>query len=61
MDLNEATQAELETLPGIGSAKARAIMDYRDRVQGFSSADQLLEVKGIGPKILEKIIPLIRI
>ncbi len=61
IDLNRATQTELETLPGIGSSKAKAILEYRERQQGFSNADQLLEVKGIGPKILERIIPLVRI
>jgi competence protein ComEA len=61
LDLNQATKEELETLPGIGSSKAAAILEYRERQQGFRDAEQLLEIKGIGPKILERIIPLVRL
>ncbi len=47
--LNSATQAELESLPGIGPAKAQAILAG----QPYSSVDELLEVSGIGEKTLE--------
>lgn len=57
IDLNQATQPELELLPGIGPAKAQAILDYRRRSNGFRSLGQLLEVQGIGPKTLEKLEP----
>ncbi|WP_372662776.1 ComEA family DNA-binding protein [Cohnella sp.] len=61
IDLNHATQAELETLPGIGPSKAQAIISYRQQKSGFSSVKQLLEVKGIGPKMLDRISTLIRV
>jgi competence protein ComEA len=55
--LNSATLAQLETLSGIGPVKAQAILDYRAGAGGFSSVEQLLEVKGIGEKTLEKLLP----
>ena len=55
LPLNLATQADLEKLPGIGPVTARQIIKYRDTQGGFSSVEELLEVKGIGPKTLERI------
>lgn len=49
VDLNTATVAELEGLPGVGPATASAIVAYRDEHGGFSSISELLEVPGIGP------------
>ncbi|MFD0672141.1 helix-hairpin-helix domain-containing protein [Cohnella sp. GCM10027633] len=57
LDLNEATTAQLERLPGIGPSKAKAIVSYREQHGGYRSVDELLEVKGIGPKILDKLSP----
>ncbi len=54
VNLNTASQAELESLSGIGVAKARAIVAYREAHGSFTSVDQLLEVKGIGKALLEK-------
>lgn len=48
VDLNLATAADLESLPGIGPATARAILDWRDRHGPFTSVEQLLDVRGIG-------------
>jgi len=48
IDLNTATQAELETLPGIGPTLATAILTTRDRLGGFTDVAQLREVRGIG-------------
>ena len=55
IDLNSATQEELETLPGIGPAKARAILEYRRQYGGFVSAEEIMEVRGIGQATYEKI------
>jgi competence protein ComEA len=52
--LNSATREELMSLSGIGEKKADAILLYRKQVGRFTSVEQLLEVKGIGPKTLEK-------
>ena len=50
LNLNTATQAQLELLPGIGPVLAQAILDYRDSFGGFSAKEQLKEVSGIGEK-----------
>jgi competence protein ComEA len=52
VNLNTATQAELETLKNIGPAKAIAIMDYRKKNGGFKSVDDLNNVPGIGDKTM---------
>jgi competence protein ComEA len=54
-DINRATEAEWDELPGIGPAKARAIVEDRERNGPFRSVDDLARVKGIGPKLLERI------
>jgi competence protein ComEA len=61
LDLNQATQAQLETLPGIGPAKAQAIITYREQHNGFQSIEQLLKVKGIGPKMLARLSALVQV
>jgi len=54
INLNTASKQELISLNGIGEIKAEAILAYRNQIGRFTSVDQLLEVKGIGPKTLEK-------
>ena len=49
VSLNNATVDELVTLPGVGEKTAQAILQYRDTSGGFTSVDDLLNVKGIGP------------
>ncbi len=53
VNINSATLEELERLPGVGPATARAILEYRRARGSFSSVEDLLGVKGIGPKKLE--------
>jgi competence protein ComEA len=55
VNINTATQAELETLQGIGPAKAKAIVEYRKKNGVFKSPDELEKVKGIGPAIMKKV------
>ncbi|QHW30481.1 hypothetical protein GZH47_06210 [Paenibacillus rhizovicinus] len=54
IDINHASAAELDALPGIGAAKAEAIVADRERNGLFQRSDDLLRVKGIGPKLLDK-------
>ena len=59
VNLNTASAAELEALPGIGESRARAIVEVREKRGGFKSVDELSEVKGIGKAALEKLRPLV--
>ena len=47
VNLNEATQAELNLLPGVGEKLANDILKYRDEVGGFESINELLNIRGI--------------
>lgn len=49
LDLNDATLGQLDELPGIGPAKARAIVTWRETHGAFANPEQLLDVSGIGP------------
>jgi len=57
IDINHATQEQLVALPGIGPSIAGRIISYRNEHGLFKSVDELDQVKGIGPKKLEKIKP----
>ena len=59
INLNTAGVAELKTLPGIGPKKALAIIEYRKANGPYKKVDDLLGVKGIGPKTLAKLRPLV--
>ena len=61
VNLNTATQAQLETLPGIGAAAAKRIIEYRDKNGKFTKIEQLMNVKGIGEKSFLKLKPMITI
>ena len=61
MDLNAASEAELDALPGIGPATAAAILAHRSEVGRFSSVDELLDVRGIGEAKLEQLRPLVKV
>ncbi len=61
LDLNKASVTDLDGLPGIGPSKAQAIVDFRESRKGFRSVEELLEVKGIGPKLYDKIRALVKV
>lgn len=53
ININTATAQELMLLPGIGQARAQLILEAR-KAKPFSKKEDLLEIKGIGPKMLER-------
>jgi competence protein ComEA len=53
VDINSAGKQELESLPGIGPAKAEEIIKYREDHGPFRSVDDLAKVKGIGRQSIE--------
>lgn len=55
VDLNNASVAELESVNGIGPAKAQAIVDYRKAHGNFKTVDELDNVKGFGKKSVDKL------
>jgi len=55
VNLNTATEAELDTLPRIGPAMAQRIIQWRDANGRFTSVEDLLAVPGIGDKMLESL------
>ena len=57
VDLNSATAEELQALKGVGPAKAKAIIDDREKNGPFKSVDDLDRVKGFGMKTVEKLRP----
>ena len=61
LDLNRATAEQLVRLPGIGEAKAAAILAIREERGGFRSLDELENVRGIGPKLAAKLRPLLTV
>lgn len=61
VNLNEADEAALDALPGIGPATAAAIIEHRRQIGRFTSVDQLLDVRGIGEAKLEQLRPLVTV
>ena len=59
VNINTATAAELDTLPGIGPVKAQSIIAYREANGSFSSIEDLILVDGIGEKTMAELRPLI--
>lgn len=60
LDLNAATQVELEALPGIGPTRARAILQSRQR-RRFRRVRDLLRVPGVGPRTLRRVRPWVEV
>lgn len=61
VNINTATQAELESLPRIGPKVAQRIIDYRAQNGNFKKIEDLMKVKGIGEKIFAQIKDLITV
>ncbi|GIW04210.1 MAG: hypothetical protein KatS3mg059_0830 [Thermomicrobiales bacterium] len=61
ININTATIDELDTLPGIGPAKAQAIVEYRTAHGPFRTVDELVLVDGISPAMLDRLRPLITV
>lgn len=61
IDLNTADVATLDTLPGVGPVTAAKIVEWRTAHGRFTAVDELAEVPGIGPKLLEQLAPLVRV
>ena len=54
VNINRASVTELQQLSGVGQKKAEAIIQYREQNGSFKTVNDLQNVKGIGPKLLEK-------
>ena len=61
LNLNAATVAQLEALPGIGRATAERIVEYRQKSGGFKKPEDLMNVRGIGEKNFLKLKPLVTV
>tara|TARA_R110000868_G_scaffold235273_9_gene489159 strand:- start:17260 stop:19176 length:1917 start_codon:yes stop_codon:yes gene_type:complete len=59
ININTADQATLQLLPGIGEAYAKRIIEYRLQNGGFSAIDELMEIRGIGEKRLQRLRPVV--
>lgn len=59
VDMDRATAAEIEALPGIGPALAARIVTFRDSVGSFGSMDALCDVRGVGAAMARRLRPLV--
>jgi competence protein ComEA len=60
VNVNTATHEELQLLPGVGEARANAVIALRKQRGGFKNVDELTQVKGIGDAALERLRPFVR-
>ena len=55
VNLNTATSEQLQTLPGVGPAMAKRVLEYRAKVGKFTKVEEILNVKGFGEKNFQKL------
>jgi competence protein ComEA len=61
VNLNTATAAQLEALPGIGAKTAQLIVEHRQKNGGFKKIEELMNIKGIGEKSFLKLKPMVTV
>jgi comEA protein len=61
VNLNSATAAQLQTLPGVGASAAQRVLEYRQKNGPFKKIEELMNVKGIGEKSFLKLKPLVTV
>jgi competence protein ComEA len=61
VNLNAASLAQLQTLPGVGASTAQRILDYRQKNGAFKKIEELMNVKGLGEKSFLKLKPLVSV
>ncbi len=61
VDINTASQAEMQALPEIGPALAKRIVDYRQAHGRFERLEELQAVRGFGPKTYEQLRPMLSV
>ena len=59
LDLNTASRAQLEDLPGVGPVMASAIIAWREEHGRFTAVEELQEIDGVGPKTFQRLAPLV--
>lgn len=59
LNLNQADATALSTLPGIGPALAERIVAHRQKIGSFASLEDLTQVRGVGPMLVERLRPLV--
>ena len=61
IDINKATAVELTAIPGVGTAIAQRIVEFRDKQGPFRRVEDLLKIRGIGEKSFQKIRPYVKV